>query len=215
MREAVINKILEEKIIVIIRGMPNDKILPLAEALFNGGIRLMEITFDLKNPGDHTSTVRAINTVAGYFKNDAFIGAGTVVSTDLVDMARDAGALYIVSPNTDENVILRTLEHDMVSIPGAFTPSECLAAHNAGADFIKLFPAGEIGTGYLKAIKAPLSHLRFLATGGINTDNITDFLNAGAAGFGIGGNLVDKALIKAGEFNKITELAKAYCKAVT
>ena len=214
MHKAVIQKILDEKLIVIVRGMQEEKILPLTEALLNGGVRLMEITYNLSMPDNHRATAQAIKAVADRFKEDMYIGAGTVASPTLAEMAKEAGALYIVSPNTDADVIRRTVELDMVSIPGALTPGECLTAHNAGADFIKLFPAGEMGAGYLKAIKAPLSHLRFIATGGIDLNNIPDFLKAGAAGFGVGGNLVDKTLIEAGEFDKITELAKRYIEAV-
>ena len=201
--------IMEHKLVAIVRGMDEEKILPFAEALFKGGIRMIEVTFNLKAPEDQTTT-KAIKAIASRFGKDVWPGAGTVVSPQAVEKAREAGALYIVSPNTDAAVIKRTKALDMISIPGALTPSECMEAHNAGADFIKLFPAGSLGPDYLKAIRAPLSHLHFVATGGVNEKTMPIYLKAGASGFGVGGNLTNKEWIDAGEFNKITELAKAY-----
>ena len=208
-----VQTILEHKIIAIVRGMEEDKILPFAEALYKGGIRMIEVTFNLKNLEDSTTT-RAIKAISSRFGKDVWAGAGTVVSPQLVERAREAGALYIISPNADPTVIARTKELNMISIPGAFTPSECMEAHNAGADLIKLFPAGSLGPDYLKAIRAPLSHIHFVATGGINEKNIPVYLKAGASGFGIGGNLTNKEWIDAGEFHKITEFAKAYVETV-
>ena len=107
----------------------------------------------------------------------------------------------------DVNVIRRTRELGMVSMPGCLTPSEIMDAHRAGADFVKLFPAADLGPGFLKAIRAPISHVPMLVVGGINEKNIGDFLAAGAAGAGIGGNLANKAWIEAGEYEKVTEVA--------
>ena len=214
MRDFVIKKLMDEKLIVIARDMENEKIIPLAKALFKGGIRILEITFTLKAPESFKSTGKTIKSVIDHFGDDILMGAGTVVTPELVDIAADAGALYIVSPNTDINVIKRTKDRGLVSIPGALTPSECMTAFNAGADFIKLFPIGELGPGYLKAVKAPLSHLKFVCTGGVNDKNIPDFIKAGAVGFGVGGNLVNKEWIDASQFDKITELAKRYVEAV-
>ena len=207
-----VQTIMEHKLVAIVRGMEEDKILPFAEALYKGGIRMIEVTFNLKSPEDLTTT-RAINAISSRFGKDVWAGAGTVVSPKMVERAKEAGALYIVSPNTDPSVIARTKELNLISIPGALTPSECMDAHNAGADFIKLFPAGSLGPDYLKAIKAPLSHLHFVATGGINEKTIPAYLKAGASGFGVGGNLTNKEWIDAGDFHKITELAKAYVEA--
>lgn len=210
MRETVIQRTLDEKLIAIVRGMEEKKILPLVEALYNGGISMVEVTFDLRDLDNYSATARAIQSISARFGKDVLVGAGTVITAELVDMAREAGALYIISPNADAEVIRRTRELGLVSMPGALTPGECLAAHSSGADFIKLFPAGEMGPGYLKALRAPLSHLRFLGVGGINENNIPDFLKAGAVGFGVGGNLVNKEWIDANEFSKITALARRY-----
>lgn len=205
--------VLKHKIIAIVRGMDEEYILPFAEALYNGGIRMIEVTFNLRAP-EQSATTHAIKAISERFGKDMWAGAGTVVSPELVDAACEAGALYIVSPNTDLSVIARTKELNLLSIPGALTPTECLTAHKAGADFIKLFPAGNFGPEYLKAIRAPLSHLHFVATGGINEENIPAYVKAGAAGFGVGGNLTNKEWITEGKFQKITELAKAYIDSV-
>ena len=128
----------------------------------------------------------------------------------MVERAYAAGAQFIVSPDTNVAVIQRTRELGMVSMPGAMTPSEAMAAHTAGADFVKLFPAGALGAGYIKAVRAPLSHIAFLAVGGINENNAKSFIEAGCVGLGVGGNLVNKAWIEAGEFNKIAALARTF-----
>ena len=142
------------------------------------------------------------------------VGAGTVLSAAQVDQAVDAGALYIVSPDANPEVIRRTRERGAVSVPGAFTPTEIAAAHAAGADYVKLFPAGVLGTDYVKAIRAPLAHIPLLAVGGIEPANIPSFLKAGVVGFGIGSNLVDKKLIQAGRFDQLEALTRSFVQAV-
>jgi 2-dehydro-3-deoxyphosphogluconate aldolase/(4S)-4-hydroxy-2-oxoglutarate aldolase len=214
MREKVIQRISDMKIIAIVRGADEDLILPLGEALAAGGITMMEITFNQAKPDSFDATLRGIARVREQFGGRLLAGAGTVLSEAQVDLAREAGALYIVSPNTNPSVIRHTRELGLVSLPGALSPGECLAAHEAGADFVKLFPASDLGTGYLKALKAPLSHLKFLAVGGINEQNAAAFIRAGALGLGVGGNLVNREWMAAGEWEKITALARRLVKAV-
>ena len=113
-----------------------------------------------------------------------------------------------------ENVIKKTKELDMVSMPGALTPSEIQNAHRYGADFVKLFPITNMGIEYVKAIKAPLSHIKLLAVGGINEKNMNDYLKAGVCGFGIGSNIVNKKLIDSGDYDAITELTKKYVRVI-
>jgi len=214
MRKKVIQSITEHKLIAIVRGAEEKTILPLAEALLAGGITMMEITFNQAKPETFDSTLRGISQVREQFGDSLLAGAGTVISTDQVDLAYQAGAMYIISPNTNPAVIHRTRELGMISLPGALSPSECLAAHEAGADLVKIFPASDLGTGYLKAIRAPLSHIKFLAVGGINEKNAGDFIKAGAVGLGVGGNLVNKDWIAAGEWEKISDLARQLVEAV-
>ncbi len=209
MREAIIEKVLQRKIVAIVRGVYGDDCVRLAEALAAGGIGLMEVTFDQSAANAVELTGGAIRAVAAALGERMEVGAGTVTSVELVRAAAEAGAKFIVSPDVNEDVIRETVRLGMVSMPGALTPTECMVAHRAGADFVKLFPAGELGTGYLKAIRSPLNHIRFLAVGGVGVGNLADFLKAGALGAGIGGSLVSKDLIRAGRFDEITATAKA------
>ena len=142
------------------------------------------------------------------------VGAGTVTSVELVELAAKAGAKYIISPDTNVDVIRRTRELGLVSLPGALTPSEITTAYNNGADFVKLFPIADMGASYVKAVRAPLGHIDMLAVGGVNDKNLKSFLDAGVCGAGIGGNLVNKAWIAAGEYEKITEIARTYVSIV-
>ena len=209
MREEVIQKIEAEKIIAIVRGVGADQCMKVADALYAGGIRLMEVTFDQKNPASFQATADAIEAIGKAYEGRMLVGAGTVTTTELVELTAKAGGKFIISPDTNPDVIRRTRELDMVSMPGALTPTEIMTAHRAGADYVKLFPAGDLGPNYVKAVRAPISHVKMTAVGGINEKNMADFLKAGVCGFGIGGNLANKAWIEAGEFDKITETARA------
>ena len=143
-----------------------------------------------------------------------FVGAGTVTTLKLVALTAEAGGRFIISPNTNVDVIRETKSRGLVSIPGAMTPSEILAAHDAGADFVKLFPASELGTGYLKAIRAPISHVGLIATGGISEANARAFLDAGSVGLGVGGSLANKKAIENEEYEKLTQAAEALIAAI-
>lgn len=213
MREEIIRKIEEKKIIAIVRGVYGDDCLNLARALNRGGIELMEVTFDQSHHEDWIRTSETIAYLRAQMGDKMAIGAGTVTSLETLKLAADGGAQFIVSPDTNEDVIRATVAGGMVSLPGAMTPTEVLTAHKYGADFVKLFPASCLGVSYIKAIRAPISHIRLLATGGINETNTADYLQAGSAGVGVGGNLVNKKWIAAGEFDKITALAREFVKA--
>lgn len=210
MKNQIIKTIEQEKIIAIVRGVNPEDCLMTAKALYDGGIKLVEITFNQKSPELWEQTAQAISLIARELKDKICVGAGTVTSAELVDIAYKAGAKYIISPDTNEEVIKRCNQLNLVSIPGALTPTEALFAHRTGADFVKLFPVGNLGTSYVKALCAPLNHIKFLAVGGINENNAKDFMKAGAVGVGVGGNLANKAWIENGEFYKITELAKTF-----
>lgn len=210
MKEQVINKILKEKIVAIVRGIKSEHIIPFAEAVYEGGVRALEITYNSSNPGEDTEVAANIQKLVEHFGDRMMIGAGTVLNTKQVELTKNAGGQFIISPNVNKKVIERTCELNMVSIPGALTPTEAVDAHEAGADFVKLFPITNLGSGYVKAMKAPLSHIRFLGVGGIDENNMDEYLKAGVDGFGIGSNIVNKKLIEAGDFCAITELAHAY-----
>lgn len=210
MREQIIQKVEENKIVAIIRGLGADEAVKTARALSLGGIKLIEVTFDQSRPEAFSVTTESIRRIKAELP-DVSVGAGTVLSTEQVDLAIDAGAEFIISPDADEAVIRHTVARGAVSMPGAYTATEIKRAHNAGADFVKVFPCLE-GAAYIKAARAPLSHIKLLAVGGVNADNCASFLKAGAVGVGVGGSLVNKEYIKNGEFGKITELAETFVR---
>ena len=211
MREQIIKKVEENKIVAIIRGLSADEAVRTARALSEGGIKLIEVTFDQSRPEAFSVTTESIGRIRAELP-DVSVGAGTVLSPEQVDLAIDAGAEFIISPDADEAVIRHTVARGAVSMPGAYTATEIKRAHNAGADFVKVFPCLEGAAAYIKAVRAPLSHIKLLAVGGVNADNCASFLKAGAVGVGVGGSLVNKEYVKNGEFDKITELAKTFVK---
>jgi len=208
MRETIINEICQKRIIAIVRGISEQEAVAAAEALYEGGVTFVEVTFNQKAPETFADTARTIKAIRERMGDNMFVGAGTVTSPELVRIAAEAGASYIISPDTDPDVIRTTKELGLVSIPGAYTPTEAKVAHNAGADFVKLFPCVGNAPAYVKAICGPMNHIRFLAVGGVNADNAAEFLKAGAVGVGVGGCLVNANWIRAGEYGKIREEAK-------
>lgn len=210
MREQIIQKVLDKKIVAIVRGVYGEDCVNLARALCEGGIELLEVTFDQSKPEYLNRTSDTIRQLVQALGDKMIFGAGTVTTLEMLELARNAGARFVVSPDTNEEVIKATVAAGMVSMPGALTPTEIVTAHRYGADFVKLFPAGTQGTAYFKAVTAPLNHIRLLAVGGVNEKNIADFMAAGAVGAGVGGNLVNKTWIANGEFDKITALAKEF-----
>ena len=209
-RAEVIQAIEEHKIIVILRGLNTEQLVKTVEAMEKGGIRLVEVTFDQSGKISDEETAANIRTLAQTFAGRIRVGAGTVMTAKQAEMACEAGAEFIISPDTYEEVIRRTRELGMVSLPGAFTPTEAANAHRYGADFVKLFPNSEVGISYLKALMAPLSHIRFLAVGGVNEKNMAEYLNAGAKGIGVATGIVNKKHIAEGNYDAVTELALAY-----
>ena len=210
MRNQMIETILREKLIVIVRGIEKNELIPLAEALYDGGIRLMEITYSAGGGVSDDETAEQIHMLSSHMAGRMDIGAGTVLTEAQVQLTADAGGKFIISPDVCPDVIRRTRELGMVSIPGVLTPTEIQNAVRAGADFVKLFPASTFGVEYIKAIRAPLSNVRLLAVGGISLENIGSYRAAGVKGFGIGTGIVRKSLIDAGDFSAITALAKQY-----
>lgn len=213
-RADIINEIEKNKLIAIIRGVPEDRLPDLAEALYEGGVRLLEITYSADGRVSDGDTASQISRLATRFDGRMLIGAGTVLTPRQVELTEKAGGCFVISPNAGKEVIEKTRELEMVSIPGALTPTEIVDAHKAGADFVKLFPVTSLGTSYVKAIKAPLSHIRLLAVGGIDENNMPDYLRAGVCGFGVGSNITDKKMIAASDWQGITALAKKYTDAL-
>ncbi len=202
------------KIIAIARGLEPEHMVRLARALYDGGIDLIEVTFSQSRPDTWEATASAIRAIGRELAGKALPGAGTVMTDRQLVMAAEAGARYIITPNTDAALIRRVKELGLLAFPGAMTPSEITAAYRAGADAVKVFPAGELGPQYIKALRAPLSQIPLMAVGGVNERNAADFLAAGCMGVGVGGNLVRKDLIAAGEWDGLTRIARDYRKAV-
>ena len=210
MKSDVIKAITENKLIVILRGVPTDKLKPTAKALYNGGVRVIEVTYMPNGSVSDEETAKGIKLLNDNFGDKMFIGAGTVLSANQVKLTCNAGGRLIVSPNVNKKVIRKALHYDMVSIPGAYTPSEITDAYDNGADFIKVFPAGNAGVGYFKSVKAPLSHIPMLAVGGITRENIEAFYKAGAKGFGISSSIADRYCIDEGNYAAIERKAKEF-----
>ena len=214
MKNQLIEQIENEKIIVIVRGVESSKLISLAEAIYDGGIRFLEITYTATGAVNDEETAENIRKLATHFKGRMHIGAGTVLNEKQVELTYQAGGEFIISPDVNPEVIKKTKALGMISMPGALTPTEIQMAHRSGADFVKLFPVANFGIGYVKAVKAPLSHIKLLAVGGIDLDNIGEYMSAGVCGFGIGTNIIDKNMIKNNDFDGITKLAKKYVDVV-
>lgn len=208
-REGVIKAIYETKLIAILRKIPSGKIERVAAALYAGGIRVCEATFTAGLPYD-AETVENIKLLKEKFGEKMAVGAGTVLTSEQVKQAAAVGADFIVSPDVNVDVIEKTVANKMVSIPGAFTPTEAMTAHRAGADFIKVFPNGGITPEYLAAMTTPLSHLKFLAVGGVTENNAVEFIRAGAVGLGISSGLVPKQAIASDDYALIEKRAEEF-----
>ena len=211
--EKVISSVYEGKVVAILRGVAEDKLIPIAEALYEGGIRMIECTFDHSREDCIEANCRMISMLAQHFAGRIHVGAGTVLTTEEVDATAAAGGEFIISPNVDEAVIRRSREIGAVSMPGAMTPTEIVNAWKAGAHFVKVFPAGDMGVSYMKSVRAPLKHIPMLAVGGITPENIPEFTKAGACGFGVGSPLLPKGAAENGDYAAITERARQFVEA--
>ncbi len=204
----------QRKVVAIVRGVAPEHVVRLGQALEAGGIGMLEVTYDQRSPETWRDTARAIEAAAKAFGERVAVGAGTVIAPEQVRMTCDAGGRYLVTPAVQPEIIRMGKDLGLGMFPGAFTATEILEAYNAGADAVKVFPANSLGPGYIKAIKAPLSHVPLIAVGGVNEKNAGEFIRAGCVGVGVGGSLVNKAWIRDGEWARITELAETYIKAV-
>jgi len=180
----------------------------VAEALAEGGIRAMEIT--LNTPGAWS----AISTIRSALSLTMRVGAGTILGPEDARAAHAAGAEFIVTPTLQLETIAFCRQQGLPIACGCMTPTEALAAHRAGADFIKLFPAEGLGPGYIRALLAPLPFLRIIPTGGVSLDNIAAFLQAGAVGVALGGNLVSKAVLRDQDWAGLTVTARDFVQAL-
>ncbi|MFA9557832.1 bifunctional 4-hydroxy-2-oxoglutarate aldolase/2-dehydro-3-deoxy-phosphogluconate aldolase [Evansella sp. AB-rgal1] len=198
----------QEKLVAIIRGISYESGEATAQALLDGGIKFLEITLNTDG------ALKMIADCKEKFGDDLAIGAGTVLNLDMAKDAISAGAEYIVSPNLDESVVDYGVSKGVDVWPGTLTPTEIVRAYSLGATAVKVFPIGALGVNYLKDIRGPLGHIPMMCTGGINLDNVNDFLSTGAIAVGLGGNLVNKQLIQEKKYDEITLLAKQFVEKV-
>lgn len=204
----VLKRILEHKIVAIIRGAEPSDVKKIVNALFEGGIRVLEIT--LNSPGALT----VIEELSKNASKELLIGAGTVLDAKAANNAISAGAKFIISPSFDPAVIAATRKAGAVSIPGAFTATEILAAFRSGGDIIKVFPAS-MGSQYIKDMQGPFPDIPLMPTGGINVQNIHEYLDAGAAVMGIGSALVNtKQKVTEEYLNDLRNAAGKYVEVV-
>lgn len=200
----IISAIKKYKICAIIRGAEAEKAVKIAQSLFDGGIKLIEVTF---NTDKVIEMIEAIKRTMG---DKMYVGAGTVLDQETAILAINAGAEFILSPSISEGMIKVCNRYGKVAIPGVMTPSEAVRAMELGADILKLFPAGELGPGYLKSIRNTLNHIEFIAVGGINLENAKSFMKSGAIGLGIGSSLVDNSLVINSKFTELEKRANSF-----
>lgn len=201
-------RIAEAGLVAVIRTDTSEEAVRTVGALVEGGVRVVELTFTTPNVD---TALREVRNIHG---DSVLIGAGTVRMLQQVEMAFHAGAEFLVAPNLRESVLEAMLSTGLLSIPGAFTPSEVAIALDAGAETVKLFPASTGGIGHMKALLSPFPQLRLLPTGGIDLTNLGSWLRAGAVAVGVGGELCSRALIKEGRWEGIAERARQFVRAV-
>lgn len=195
-------------VVAVLRADRPDALVQVAQAIGRGGIGAVEIT--MTTPG----ALDVIRECANRLGDEILLGAGTVLDPETARAAIMAGAEYIVTPTLNPDVITLCRRYDTVIIPGALTPTEILSAWECGADIVKVFPATAVGPRYFKDVKAPLPQIDLMPTGGVDLDNAGDFIRAGACAVAVGGNLVDKATVAAGDWHVLTDTARKYVDAV-
>lgn len=208
MENEVLKRIKETGIVAIVRGIERTKVLHLVKALKDGGIDCIEITFNTPNAS------KMITDIKREFQGDVFVGAGTVTNLETAKVAYESGAEFILSPSLHKDVIEFCKKHNIVSIPGAYTPTEVVMADQYGADIVKVFPAGAIDSKFIKLIRGPLNDIDMMAVGGVNLNNIGEFIESGSMSVGIGSSLINKEYIEKQEYDKITYLAKSFIEKI-
>ena len=203
-----LQRILNTGVVAVIRANSGEQLVPVAHALADGGVDILEVTYTV--PGA-TEVIRQVIQSMG---SRALVGAGTVLDPATAEEAIRAGARFIVSPCLNREVVRLCRRANVFVAPGAFTPTEVVSAWDAGADVVKIFPSDVSGPKHLKALRAPLPHIPMMPTGGVNLENAAEFIRAGACALGVGGSLVKKSAVESGDFRIITQLAEQFVSAV-
>ncbi|MEK6337709.1 MAG: bifunctional 4-hydroxy-2-oxoglutarate aldolase/2-dehydro-3-deoxy-phosphogluconate aldolase [Acidobacteriota bacterium] len=205
----VLQLIRDTGLIPVVRAETAELALRAVEAIKAGGVSVLEVTMTV--PG----AIAVIEQLAATFGRDALIGAGTVLDPETAHKCIQAGAQFIVSPALNEETIAFCRANEVAVFPGALTPTEVLRAWNAGADAVKIFPAGAVGgASYLKALKAPLPQVELIPTGGVSLKTAADFIRAGAMALGVGADLVDTKALREGHDQVVTERARQFLEIV-
>jgi 2-dehydro-3-deoxyphosphogluconate aldolase/(4S)-4-hydroxy-2-oxoglutarate aldolase len=204
-KSAIVEEIIEVGVIPVIRAESAQLAVRAIEAIRAGGVSILEITMTVPE------AVEIIREAAARFGDSALIGAGTVLDVETAEKCADAGAQFIVGPALNLDLIAYCRQRELVVMPGALTPTEVVTAWSAGADFVKVFPAGAVGgSAYIRALKAPLPQVRLVPTGGVSLQTAGDFIKAGSAAVGVGSDLVDLKLLRHGQESVITERARRF-----
>ena len=207
-QQEIIRQLLEPGVVAIIRTDSSKQLIEAAEALFEGGIRALEVTMTTPN------ALAAISEISGRFRETLLVGVGTVLDPATARAAILAGAQFVVTPVSKPEVIQCCVQSGKPIISGAFTPTEALAAHEAGADFIKLFPADHLGPGYVRNLLAPLPMLQSIPTGGVTPEAAEEYIRAGCVAVGAGSTLVTRQAMREANWNEITQTASEFVDAV-
>jgi len=207
-REATLRRILDGGIIAVVRAESGEQLVKVARALAEGGVTAVEITFTVP---DAVEVIRRVHRELG---DAVVVGAGTVLDPETARAALLAGAAFLVGPTVNVEVIRTARRYDKVVMPGALTPTEVLTAWEAGADVVKIFPAGLGGPGYLKDLRGPLPQVRLMPTGGVDLDTAEAFLKAGACCLGVGSALVEPKAVADGDFDRLRDLAGRFAAIV-
>lgn len=198
----------ENGIVAVVRKLDPNVVDNVIGALVDGGIRVLEITVDSEK------SYETISRFKKYYGNKVLVGAGTVLDKETAKIAIDAKADFIFSPIFDIETIQITNKYGCISIPGVFTPSEIVQAYASGADILKVFPATNLGPKYFKDLAGPLPHIPLMPTGGVNLNNMSEFLSNGAVAVGIGGALFDSEMIDAKKYPELSKVAQSYVKKI-
>lgn len=208
-KSEVIRRIKETGIVPVVRAESADEAMRAVDAIREGGVSILEITLTV--PG----ALRVIEALAARYGGAATVGAGTVLDAETARACILAGAQFVVSPALDAETIPCCRRYGVAVLPGALTPTEVVAAWQAGADFVKVFPCGALGgASYIKSLKAPLPQIEMIPTGGVSLKTAADFIKAGASALGVGADLIDTSALREGRGNLITERARQYLEIV-